>query len=124
MLQWGAERRVDLHFIEPGKPTQNAKIESLNGKIRDELLNAHLRNDRRGSRPCRCLEKGLQRDAPAFIARRPDAAGVREQVINLEPTLLHALDENRNDVRYNWFHRRFWRLVAPVHGGANECRGD
>jgi len=44
--------------------------------------------------------------------------------MNLEPTLLHALDENRNDVRYNWFHRRFWRLVAPVHGGANECRGD
>ena len=41
MLQWGAERRVDLHFIESGKPTQNAKIESLNGEIRDELLNAH-----------------------------------------------------------------------------------
>lgn len=41
MLQWGAERRVELHFIQPGKPTQNAKIESLNGKIRDELLNAH-----------------------------------------------------------------------------------
>ena len=41
MLQWGADRRVDLHFIEPGKPTQNAKIESLNGRIRDELLNAH-----------------------------------------------------------------------------------
>jgi putative transposase len=41
MLQWGAEQKVDLHFIEPGKPTQNAKIESLNGRIRDELLNAH-----------------------------------------------------------------------------------
>ena len=41
MLQWGAEQRVELHFIQPGKPTQNAKIESLNGRIRDELLNAH-----------------------------------------------------------------------------------
>ncbi|HVR46496.1 MAG TPA: IS3 family transposase [Candidatus Binatia bacterium] len=41
MLRWGAERAVQLHFIEPGKPTQNAQIESLNGKIRDELLNAH-----------------------------------------------------------------------------------
>jgi putative transposase len=41
MLQWGAERNVELHFIQPGKPTQNAKIESLNGRIRDELLNAH-----------------------------------------------------------------------------------
>jgi putative transposase len=37
MLRWGAERSVQLHFIDPGKPTQNAQIESLNGKIRDEL---------------------------------------------------------------------------------------
>jgi len=41
MLRWGADRNVHLHFIDPGKPTQNAQIESLNGRIRDELLNAH-----------------------------------------------------------------------------------
>lgn len=41
MLQWGAQREVQLHFIEPGRPMQNAQIESLNGKIWDELLNAH-----------------------------------------------------------------------------------
>jgi putative transposase len=41
MLQWGAEKNVALHFIQPGKPTQNAKIESFNGRVRDELLNAH-----------------------------------------------------------------------------------
>ncbi len=40
MLQWGADHDVALHFIDPGKPTQNA-IESLNGRIRDELMNAH-----------------------------------------------------------------------------------
>ena len=39
MLRWGAERNVELHFTQPGKPTQNAHIESLNGRIRDELLN-------------------------------------------------------------------------------------
>ena len=41
MLRWGAERTIQLHFIAPGKPTQNANIESLNGKIRDELFNMH-----------------------------------------------------------------------------------
>lgn len=37
--QWAWERRVKLHFIQPGKPTQNAFVESFNGKVRDECLN-------------------------------------------------------------------------------------
>src|SRR5437763_16507058 len=37
---WAYERGVKLHFIEPGKPVQNAFIESFNGKMRDECLNA------------------------------------------------------------------------------------
>jgi putative transposase len=35
MLRWGAERLVQLHFIDPGKPTQNAQIESLTGRFKD-----------------------------------------------------------------------------------------
>jgi putative transposase len=42
MLGWAGDHNVALHFIQPGKPTQNAKIESLNGRICDELLNPHL----------------------------------------------------------------------------------
>jgi putative transposase len=41
MLRWGAEHAIDLHFIDPGKPVQNAHIESFNGKARDEFLNLH-----------------------------------------------------------------------------------
>lgn len=37
--QWAYQRGVALHFIERGKPTQNALIESFNGKFRDECLN-------------------------------------------------------------------------------------
>ena len=37
--QWALANGVVLHFIEPGKPTQNAYIESFNGKFRDECLN-------------------------------------------------------------------------------------
>jgi putative transposase len=38
---WAAQHGVYLHFIQPGKPTQNAFIESFNGKFRDECLNQH-----------------------------------------------------------------------------------
>jgi putative transposase len=37
--QWAFANGVRLHFIEPGKPVQNAFIESFNGKFRDECLN-------------------------------------------------------------------------------------
>lgn len=37
--QWAYQNKVALDFIEPGKPTQNAYIESFNGKLRDECLN-------------------------------------------------------------------------------------
>jgi transposase InsO family protein len=35
------ERGVTLRLIEPGKPNQNAYIESFNGRFRDECLNEH-----------------------------------------------------------------------------------
>ena len=37
--EWAHGHGVELHFIEPGKPTQNGHIESFNGKLRDECLN-------------------------------------------------------------------------------------
>ena len=39
MLRWAAEHDVVLQFSDPGKPTQNAHVESLNGRVRDELFN-------------------------------------------------------------------------------------
>jgi len=41
MFFWAKERRTKLGFIQPGKPTQNAFVESLNGKFRNECLNQH-----------------------------------------------------------------------------------
>lgn len=37
--QWAYAHGVALHFIDPGKPVQNAFMESFNGKFRDECLN-------------------------------------------------------------------------------------
>ena len=41
MLTWAHDRGVTLRLIEPGKPNQNAYIESFNGRLRDECLNEH-----------------------------------------------------------------------------------
>jgi putative transposase len=65
ILAWADESRVAWHYIAPGKPMQNAFIESFNGRLRDELLNETLftslaqarvvleswRTDYNGSRP-------------------------------------------------------------------------
>ena len=49
-LRWAMGRNVDIHFIDQGKPTQNAFVESFNGKFRDECLNQYLFADLREAR--------------------------------------------------------------------------
>lgn len=41
MVSWAHQRGVELRLIEPGKPNQNAYVESFNGRLRDECLNEH-----------------------------------------------------------------------------------
>jgi putative transposase len=41
LFLWAQRAGVRLHFIQPGKPTQNAFVESYNGKFRDACLNEH-----------------------------------------------------------------------------------
>jgi putative transposase len=41
MFFWSKENRVSLDFIQPGKPAQNAFVESLIGKFRNGCLNQH-----------------------------------------------------------------------------------
>jgi putative transposase len=38
---WAYRRGVQLDFIHPGKPVENAFIESFNGRLRDECMNVH-----------------------------------------------------------------------------------
>ena len=40
--RWCKDRKITLAFIQPGKPTQNAYVERLNGRLRRELLNAYV----------------------------------------------------------------------------------
>ena len=82
ILEWQNENGVGWHYIVPGKPTQNAFIESFNGRLRDELLNeeafdslAHVRqalgrwhHDYNNLRPHSALA-GL---TPATVRRAPE----------------------------------------------------
>lgn len=45
ILAWCAEHKLQWHYIAPGKPMQNAFVESFNGRMRDELLNETLFRD-------------------------------------------------------------------------------
>jgi putative transposase len=77
---WAYQRGVQLDFIRPGKPTENAFIESFNGRLRDECLNAfdfvsledaqtrieHWRQDYNHQRPHGALGKLT----PSEFARR------------------------------------------------------
>ena len=38
-LAWCVERQIELVHIQPGKPTQNGRVESFNGRLREECLN-------------------------------------------------------------------------------------
>lgn len=41
LRHWAQQRRVRLHYSQPGRPMQNGYIESFNGRMRDECLNQH-----------------------------------------------------------------------------------
>ena len=80
MLTWAHQRGLTLRLIEPGKPNQNAYVESFNGRFRDECLNEHWftslahaqavieawRREYNEERP----KKGLGGLTPAAYARR------------------------------------------------------
>ena len=50
ILAWTAKTGIEWHYIAPGKPMQNAFVESFNGRLRDECLNEHLFHGLRDAR--------------------------------------------------------------------------
>jgi putative transposase len=87
--EWAHQHAVTLHFIDPGKPIQNAHGESFHGRLRDECLNEHWflglgdarriveawRQDYKGERPHSAL--GYQ--TPAEFRRAGEEAALTRQ---------------------------------------------
>ena len=69
ILKWVQDTGIDWHYIDPGKPQQNAFIESFNGSLRDELLNEELFDSLDDAR--RTLEQ-FEGSAPCALAQSDD----------------------------------------------------
>lgn len=66
VLHW-ATGRLQWHYIEPGKPVQNAFVESFNSKLRDECLNERgVLHTCRGAQDHRLVAARLQ-SSPAAL---------------------------------------------------------
>ncbi|MGH6843150.1 MAG: integrase core domain-containing protein, partial [Methylocella sp.] len=91
ILRWSQERPVEWHYIAPGKPQQNAFIESFNGRLRDELLNETLFGSLRHAREALLLCKdddntirphgGLGNLTPAAFAKSSDPGMQRDKTL-------------------------------------------
>ena len=93
MDSWAYQNKVQLDFIRPGKPTENAFIESFNGKLRDECLNTNTflsiddagqkvetwRRDYNTYRP----HSAIGNLAPEEFARRQKTGPKKPEILNL-----------------------------------------
>lgn len=86
---WAHARGVTLQFIRPGKPVENAYIESFNGRLRDECLNGHwflsLADARRQIAAWRA-EYNSGRPHSGLAGRTPDEFAQEHERLRLVPT--------------------------------------
>ena len=143
ILRWSQEMQVEWHYIAPGKPQQNAFVESFFGRLRDECLNetlftslAHARevlsiwkDDYNTVRP----HSGLGNLSPAAYAKRSDPRTQRDGACatpraprpipllrrankaQINPGLRSSLDESRGSGQ--GLHLKF----GCVQGTRGEC---
>ena len=118
---WAYPRGVQLDFIRPGKPVENAYIESFNGRLRDECLNMRqfvsLDDARAKIEACR-------RD---YDQHRPHGALRHRHRASSSPTVRdfgrskQCADRQRGSVRFR-VHRQYLRLRDDLHcGGRPGC---
>ena len=114
ILRWSQETRVEWHYIAPGKPQQNAFIESFNGRLRDELLNETLFASLAHVREALAIWKD------DYNTVRPHSA-----LGNLPPAVYAKISAPgmQRDAALRYIEGSAPRPVAPPsHQGSNEAR--
>ena len=102
ILKWTQVSGVEWHYIAPGKPQQNAFVESFIGRLRDECLNETLFGSLAQARAVlEFLACRFQRGSPTLGARQPDTGrvpspahcrcGQPRQRSKLQPRTLHLI---------------------------------
>lgn len=100
-LAWCVEHKIDAVHIQPGKPTQNAHVESFHGRLRDECLNmnwfwnlwdarrkiAAWRTEYNTERPHSALGYQTPAEFAALRAAGQSSAGPEEGISNADPFL-------------------------------------
>jgi len=100
-LAWCVEHKIDAIHIQPGKPTQNAHVESFHGRLRDECLNvswfwnlwdarrkiAAWRTEYNTERPHSALGYRTPAEFAALRAAGQSSAGPEEGISNADPFL-------------------------------------
>src|SRR5690606_20438654 len=106
ILAWSAEHKVDWHYIAPGKPMQNAFIESFNGRMRDELLRHYGAN------------------APIRLKPLISNAAFSQQLCMFaldQPRSCRVTNANQDQVSMPWRSRR-WRNISCCRRQRARCR--
>jgi putative transposase len=65
LAQWAGDNKIEIRFIQPGKPSQNGLIERLNKTLRKECLNLHWFKN------LRSLNESIQRWSMDYNCERP-----------------------------------------------------
>ena len=114
ILRWSQEAHVEWHYIAPGKPQQNAFIESFNGRLRDELLNETL-----------FMSLSHVREALAIWREDYNTVRPHSALGNLPPAIYAKLSApvKQRDGALRYVEGSAPRPVAsPSHQGSNDAR--
>ena len=106
---WAYRRGVKLHFITPGRPVENAYIESFNGRLRDECLNTHyfagMQDAKRKIEAWR-IDYNKHRPHSSLDYMTPEEFARHESAKESTAIAVDSLSNNAGHSNYHWYNKR------------------